>query len=248
MSSEMLRFPCPSCGVRLGACPADAGKKKYCPKCRCTFLVPRHMLPIGRLPARTSATNAADEQTDEVPIWIWIMCGVGGLVLVVLLLLAWRDGHREVVTQAKPQASSVASPEKPDSSPKKPDATSKPDSAPKTPETLDRWIFGTWDSDEGESRSIQFVHVNGTTVKIGGGSDVDLGDPGFKPDGGIIVNTAIGSKPGLFRFLQPDGATIECADYFGRKESFALRANGEKLIMTDGSGHSLTLRRSTRGS
>jgi len=40
MTVEMMRFPCPNCGVRLKASATDAGKEQSCPKCRRTFTVP----------------------------------------------------------------------------------------------------------------------------------------------------------------------------------------------------------------
>ena len=55
MSSEMLRFRCPNCGVRLKAYAAHAGNEQHCPKCRYTFVVPQRTPPVaGSYPRQIS--------------------------------------------------------------------------------------------------------------------------------------------------------------------------------------------------
>jgi len=166
-----------------------------------------------------------DEPANEVSVWIWVLCGVGLMVPAVVLVLILFDPrrHESQVGQG-----------------------TSPNGVGVEPQGVESLLFGAWDTVDGEPRSIQFLHVNGAVLTTDGGVDLDLGDLDFAPDGGIIWSTAMGLKPGLFRFLQPDRTTIECTDYFGRKETFALKVSGEGLTMADESGRSVTLRRSVK--
>src|SRR4051812_7303650 len=87
-----MRFACPGCRAVLGAPDRKTGRSALCPRCGLAVTVPS--------PATVPPLPEDDEPTlilpPEAPWWRWkaVAAGVGALLLLVGIWLAWPASRR----------------------------------------------------------------------------------------------------------------------------------------------------------
>ena len=107
--------------------------------------------------------------------------------------------------------------------------------------TLKNWILGKWQSVDDESYTVCFSSTNGRKMKTEDGIEIEYQGNEFQPDGGVIIKTKRGLKPGFFRFVAADA--IEFVGILGNKESLRLTRSGDSLNIADSSGQATSFRR-----
>ena len=97
MSSELIRFACRKCSVRLRAYPDDVGKQQHCPKCGHSFVVPQtakgddEKKPNGR---GEEATDPDQEKKLSRRVVVWVLgiaAALTGIAITRWVLLKQAD-------------------------------------------------------------------------------------------------------------------------------------------------------------